>query len=563
MITNLQIENVAIIEKCELEFDDGFTVITGETGAGKSILIDSINAVMGQRMNHDIIRSGTSKAKIVAVFTSLPKALLSYLEEVGIDAQDEIMLSREIYSDGKNICRIEGNICSLSVLRNVGNYLLNIHGQHETQSLLSDSSHLHYLDVFAKDHLDLQKYQNSYQEYKAISSEMNKMDIDEQERARKIDYLSAAVEEIDQAQLIPDEETQLNDRKKILLRAEQIGRELNIACATLSGDEYNSGAVEALFQTASALSNLDDLGGAYSELAGRLNDIKYELQDIASSLQDLNDSFEYSPNELNTIEERLDTIFRLKRKYGRTIEEILDFKDRSEKELSELSNYESTLTELKKKQSDAFNKTLRCGKELSAIRKEQASKLRIRIIDELKELNMGKIDFDIQMIPNSTNEDSSLFLESGLESVRFLFSANKGEPLKPLSRIASGGELARIMLALKNILASDSPANTMIFDEIDTGISGKAAQKVAIKLAQLGKTNQVLCVTHLPQITALANHHFYIEKEETADKTVTHIKKLKEDERIVELARMLGGDSITEYTLQNAKELLSEGEKYH
>ncbi len=558
----LQIENVAVIRKAELLFDPGFNVLTGETGAGKSIVIDAIGGVTGQRVSRDLIRSGADSACMRALFTPVAPSVRDYLEENGLPWEDgEVLISREIHADGRSVCRVGGQAVSVSQLRALGALLLSVHGQHDTQQLLSDASHLRYLDRFGRLEEILKTYQQAYRAYRETEAALREMDLDEQEKALRIQQLTDAVEEIEAAAPVPGEDQELAERKKLLQHAETIGLAMQKAVLLLFGDEESSGGLSSVEEAADALEELRDLGGDYTQLSQQLTDLRYELQDAAELVRDLQEQFEYSPGELNEIEERLDVLYKLRRKYGSGTEEILEYLEKARQELEQITGAEERMEQLQKRREETLSAALSAAQALSTARKEAARQLSERMLRELQELDMGKMRFSVELTSHGGQWEETL-TESGAESVRFLISANRGEPMKPLSKVASGGELARIMLALKNVLAEGDEVGTLVFDEVDAGVSGRAAQRVAEKLRQLGRTRQVLCVTHLPQMTALAQTHFLIEKGEVAERTETRVDKLDEAGRVRELARMIGGDQITETTLKSAEELLDAGKHF-
>lgn len=556
MLSVLHIENIAVIEEADLCFDRGFNVLTGETGAGKSIVIDAIGAVTGQRVSRDLVRTGAQSAQVSGVFVDLSPTVLAFLAENGLEAPEgELLVSRELMADGRNLCRLNGRPVTVAQLRALGMLLLNIHGQHDNQQMLSEASHLGYLDSFGRLGGLLEAYGEAYRELKETERALQGLRMDEAEKARRMDQLSYAIQEIEAARLRPGEDEELLERRKLLQNAGRLAEALQTARGLLLGDEDSLGALAEAESASQELSGLRGISQDLDEVSDRLSSLLYELEDVAETVRDLGEGFEFSPGELDEIEERLDTLYKLRRKYGDTAEEILAYLDRSRKELEDITFSEERAEKFRRELEKQTREAKVRAEKLSKARRQAAQALSAGILEELQGLDMGKMRFQAELTQHPEELNAA-----GMDSCRFLISANRGEPLKPLNKVASGGELARIMLAMKSVLAGSDQVGTMVFDEVDTGVSGRAAQRVGEKLSRLGGTRQVLCVTHLPQITALADTHFLIEKGERGERTVTSITKLNREGRREELARMIGGDHITETTRKNASELLEAGE---
>ena len=484
MLELLHIENIAIIEEAEIAFRPGFNALTGETGAGKSIVIDAMSAVLGQRTSRDLIRTGASKAFVSALFSHVDPALC---EELGAspDENGDLMLQREIGTDGKNVCRVGGRPVTVSQLRTLGSRLVNIHGQHDGQQLLDEEQHLAYLDSFGKVESLLEAYADKYNSLTEIRRKMNALQMDEAEKARRMDTLQYQINELERAKLKPGEEEELQGRRNLLRNAEKV-------ISAVSGAE---------------------------------------------------------------VEGRLDQLYRLKKKYGATVEDMLTYLDNCRRELDDIAYAGDALERLEKDCAKAEKAARKAAAELSAARKAAGETLSQAILTELQQLDMGKIRFQVDFAEKPLDA-------TGMDQVRFLMSANLGEELKPINKIASGGELARIMLAMKNVLSEQDHVATMVFDEVDTGVSGRAAQKVAEKMARISRHKQVLCVTHLPQLAAMADTHFSVEKGEANGRTFTRVQQLNRKQRQMELSRLTGGSHVTETMLQGAEELLSQAEKF-
>ena len=557
MLSLLHIENIALIQSADIRFEPGFNVLTGETGAGKSIVIDSIGAVLGERTSRELIRTGAKSALVTAVFTQVPT--LPWLEENGFPTgEEELLLQRELQGDGRNVCRIDGKLVTVAQLRELGRQLLNIHGQHDGQQLLDPASHLGYLDQFGGCQPLLEDYQEAYRKWHDIRREMDKLQMDEAERSRRVDTLNYQIQELERAQLKAGEDEELSARRTLLRSAGRLMEAVQSAEFALSGDEDRDGACSLIAQAEGEVQGVSSISPELSELSEKLTALRCAADDAADTLRDLSRSFDFSPGELDQVEERLDLLYRLRKKYGPTVEDMLSYLDRCRKELDQIQYADDTLARLEKDLKKAQKEAARRGESLSQARREAAGALQARVQEELRQLDMPKVQFQTEFTPKGGEAGMD---ETGLDEVQFLMSANLGEALKPIQKVASGGELARIMLALKNVLAEGDQIGTLVFDEVDTGVSGRAAQKVAEKMAQVARGKQVLCVTHLPQIAAMADTHFSVQKGEREGRTYTRLERLDRSQRREELARLIGGASITPSLLESAEELLRQAEQ--
>ena len=559
MLSLLHIENIAVISSADISFDRGFNVLTGETGAGKSIVIDSIGAIIGERTSRDLIRTGAKSARVSAVFCELPA--LAWFEEQGIapDENGQLLLERVIHADGKNQCRINGRPALVTQLRELGCQLLNIHGQHDGQQLLDEECHLSYLDSFGGLGEALDRYRAAYAAVQSIRKSLRALRMDEAEKARRIDTLEYQIAELERAQLRAGEEEELTARRDLLRNAERLTSAMDGAWQALTGGEDGRGAAELLSDAEGELRAGGRYSGELEALAGSAAELRFGLEDLTERLRDIRDSLDFYPGELDELESRLDVIYRLKRKYGSSVEDMLEYLERCKNELDEIVFSEDRVKKLEAELGQALQEAKRNGAALSEERKAAAQVLARRICSELTQLDMPKIRFEAAFSPKGCEDGMD---ETGMDEVRFLMSANVGEDLKPIHKIASGGELARIMLALKNVLAENDQVTTMVFDEVDTGVSGRAAQKVAEKLFQAAKNRQVLCVTHLPQIAAMGDVHFSVEKGEADGRTFTMVDRLDRERRRRELARLTSGDHVSEVALSGAEELLCEAERW-
>lgn len=553
MLSVLHIENIAVIEQAEILFEGGFNVLTGETGAGKSIVIDAISAILGERTYRDVIRTGANRAFVSAIFTNIPQYDWFSENQVEFDTQ-ELQVQREIYADGRNVCRVNGRPVSVASLKKLGGRLINIHGQHDSQQLFDEENHLTYLDAFACDEQELEAYQQAFSAMQSVQREIQKLSMDESEKLRLMETLTFQIEEIRAANLVSGEEEQLKERRKVLQNAEKLSDALRMADEALYGGDSSDGAAGLLSNAEHALSRVSTISADMQTLHQKISDLMYSVQDAADELRAMRDDLSYSEGELEEIEERLDAIHKLKRKYGASVEDVLAYLADSEQRLDEIEFASDRIETLKKREAELQKETIRQGEILREKRLSAAQAMESRICDELRQLDMPKIRFVCEFTPQQP-------MQTGLDSVRFLMSANVGENLKPLSKVASGGELARIMLAMKQVLAQQDGVPTLIFDEVDAGVSGRAAQKVAYKLWTVSKGRQVLCVTHLPQIAAMADAEYTVEKRVENERTYTSVLHLDESGRKQELARLIGGSMITETTLAGAAELLRLAEK--
>lgn len=547
MLNLLHIENIAVIESADISFGTGFNVLTGETGAGKSIVIDAISAILGERAYRDMIRTGEEKASVRAVFSQV--APLDWFNENGVPYDRETVIQRDIFLDGKNVCRVNGTLVSVTMLRKLGIQLMNIHGQHDSASLFDEENHLIFLDDFSSNQALRQAYQEKYQAVAALRREIQRMTMDEGEKLRRMETLQYQIAEIEKAELEPGEDEALEERRKLLQNAERLSKGMDEAVEALYGGEESDGAAGLLTQAEHALGRLSRFSDSFTSLHERVTDLMYQVRDAAEEAKDMRDDLSYSADELEQIESRLDVIYRLRKKYGTTCQEILDYLEKARKELADIEFADDRLERLKQKLQKAEQEAWAAAEALRQNRRENAEIMSARILQELKELDMPRVQFrcqfrELELQPN------------GADAVAFYLSANAGEALKPLSKVASGGELARIMLSMKNVLAEKDQIATLIFDEVDTGVSGRAAQKVAEKLRKLAQHKQVLCVTHLPQMAALADTHMLISKCERDGRTFTSVTPLDTEGRKRELARIIGGTHITETTLKSAEEML-------
>lgn len=554
MLELLHIENIAIIEAADIEFAPGFNALTGETGAGKSIVIDSLSAVLGQRTSRELIRTGAEKAFVSAAFSGMAPELT---EALGIQPETDgtLLLQREIQTDGKNVCRVNGRPVTVGQLRALGARLLNIHGQHDGQQLLDEEQHIVYLDSFGRVETLAITYAEKYKDFTDIRRQIGALQMDEAEKARRVDTLQYQIEELRRAKLTPGEEEELTARRGMLRNAEKFLGAVAGADYALNGDDSGGGALSALRQAQDALSGVRHLDDAFGQLYERLGEAYSEVYDIAATVEDKRGELDVSPGELDRVESRMDLLYRLKKKYGATVEDMLDYQARCEAELAQIEDAGDTLARLEQALFKAEKEARQAAQALSDARKAAADRLTSQILTELQQLDMGKIRFAVDFAEKPLDSD-------GMDTVRFLMSANVGEELRPIHKIASGGELARIMLAMKNVLSEQDHVGTMVFDEVDTGVSGRAAQKVAEKMARISRRKQVLCVTHLPQLAAMADTHFSVEKGERDGRTYTEVRRLDREQRRRELARLTGGSHVSQTMLDGAEELLVQAEKF-
>lgn len=553
MLSNLQIENIAVIKSASIDFENGFNVMTGETGAGKSIVIDSLNAILGERTSRELIRSGADSASVCAEFQNVGDNVKNELEKLGIEKDDTLIVSRKLTPDGKNVCRINGMPATVSMLKALGVQLVNIHGQLDNQSLLSPETHCSFIDKLAGSGRELNEFKELYSLYIKKENELKSLNTDVNEKNRRLDILNYQIEEIQKADIRPGEKDELIEKLGFLRNAEKVLDLLHAAYAALNGDGEMPGAADIAADAASKLLSAADYSSDFAETANGVNDAAMNLSAYTEELRDKIYSLDYDPNETERAEERLDVIYRLSQKYGDSEEDILAYLENAEKERDALSFSDERAEQLRAETEKAYNEALAAAKKLSEIRIEAGKKFSADVERELAFLDMPSVKFIV-------NDSVGELYENGIDNIEFLLSANAGEEPKPLSKIASGGELSRIMLAIKCVLSELDDIDTLIFDEIDSGVSGRAALKIAAKMKELSKTHQVICVTHLAQIAAFADEHKLISKEEKDGRTYTCIASLDYNGRKYELARIMGGLTVTQSILNSAEELLSSAE---
>lgn len=556
MLTTLYIENIAVIEKTSIDFSQGLNVLTGETGAGKSIIIDSINAIMGQRTSKELVRTGAKTALVTAQFDDVNDTVKAKLKELGYDNEDDdtLILQRSISAAGKSTCKINARPASVTVLKEVAKNLINIHGQHESYELFSPDTHIDYIDSFGELNFELDDYREKYKKYKALKKQLNEANSDESARLHEIDLLTYQTTELFNADVQPDEIEQLENERIVLMNSEKIFTLLNDARELLDGDERTAGGVESVESAMNYIQRAASLNGEYESISESITDVYYNLRDCIEAISDAADSVESDPQRLEEIDERLDLLNRLTRKYGCECNELPSLAEKMQTRLEELLSYDKNRDQLETDYKEAENNALVAAQKLSEIRKKTAKVFSERVREEMSFLNMP----NVQIVTQFENTD---FYEKGTDKIEFLISANPGEPPRPVAKIASGGELSRMMLAIKTVLASTDDIDTLIFDEVDTGISGSAAQKVGMKLKEVSKSSQVLCVTHQAQLAALADAHYLISKQVEDGRTFTQVKLLDFDGRKHELARIIGGVSITDAALAHAESMLKESEE--
>ncbi|MCC8195993.1 MAG: DNA repair protein RecN [Ruminococcus sp.] len=554
MLYELHIENLAVIENATICFGEHFNVFTGETGAGKSILIGGINAILGQRVYKDIIREGTDKAYVSAVFTDCPQAVSDKLSELGLNCDNELIISREINSDGRSTARINSRPVTISALHEIGDLLVNIHGQHDSQNLLDQSKHLDILDSYARSDELLLSYQKSFRELQSTARELNKLKTEKSQNARREEYLAEIIEDIGSLEITIGEDEKIEERFRLLDNAVSLKNALTAATACLSETESDNSAGDLISQAYSELESNEDILPVLKPLNERLSAIGIELEDIAAELTKLRDSLEIDDSEYASLTQRRNDLKRIKRRYGTSLDEVIKVYEDAVQESQGLASFDDKILELEEKKSQLLIEVTKKAEELSKHREEASERFSKQVAEELSFLNMPNVKLEVR------SSKGKLTL-SGMDSIEFLISANKGESPKPLAKIASGGELSRIMLALKTVLADRDSIPTLIFDEIDSGVSGRAAQKIGIKLKEISSKHQVICVTHLAQIAIMADDHMLIEKHESGERTVTDVTHLDFDERKYEIARILGGDNITETVLKDAEEQLKNATK--
>lgn len=554
MLSQLYIQNIAVIEKVQVAFEKGLNVFTGETGAGKSIVIDAINAVLGNRTSRDLVRTGAPKALVTALFEEIGDETKEQLLSLGFEPEEDgsLLLSREIAADGKTSCKIGGRPATVSILREVAQSLINIHGQHDNQSLLMPEQHLGYIDQFGKTNRLLLSYRTEYAYYTELQRKLRQLQVNEQEKEQKIDLLTYQINEITAAGLYSGEEEELLTAKKRMQNIAKIVESLHIAHDLLSGGDETDGVLSMLDQTEDQMRQLQDY---YPDMkADKLMDIRYELEEISESLREALSDSEVDPQEMDRVEERLDLIFRLKRKYGNSIDEILAFGEKAQQELDSITRSEEIEGKLRKELEKSSVELMEIAGQLSEKRQAAAQLFQQQVCEELAFLDMPSVRF---LVHCETDEPD----ESGIDRMEFYITTNPGEPPKPIGKVASGGELSRIMLSLKNVIAEGDRVGTLIFDEVDTGVSGRAAQKIGRKLKQASGGRQIICVTHLAQVAAFADTHLLIAKNVRDERTFTTVQPLSQEERVQELARIMGGENITEPVLASARELILQAKE--
>ncbi|MGN1133882.1 MAG: DNA repair protein RecN [Oscillospiraceae bacterium] len=550
MLKELYIENLAVIEKANIQFSEHLNVFTGETGAGKSIMINGINAILGQRVTKDIVRTGTDKAVVSAEFVKLDENVMSKLDELGISCEDgSLFLEREIRSDGGSTARVNSKSVNVSVLRELGSLLVNIHGQHDNQILMSPEKHLQILDGYAESDDLIADYRKSFKELQSLARTINKMKIEANQKAFRISRLKEIINEIEAVDISEDEDKQIEQELEIAKNAVVLTETIYNALTCLRGTDDDDGASELTDRAKNQLENYSDVYADFEPLSKRLTDAQIELEDIAEELSAMVDKLDADPRKYEFLSQRNDDINKIKRKYGPELKDVFDTLEKSKAELEQLENSEESLAELKQKQSELLAVVSKKAKKLSEYRAGAGERFISQVTEELEFLNMPNVRLAV-------SQKTGKLTVNGMDSIEFLISANKGEEPKPIAKIASGGELSRIMLALKNVIADKDSIDTLIFDEIDTGVSGKAAHKIGLKLRQISKIRQVICVTHLSQIAVMGDNHLLIEKNVEGERTVTRVKKLNFEERVYEIARIMGGDDISPLMLKNAEEIL-------
>ncbi len=551
MLSSLQIENVAVIQKAEVHFEPGLNVLTGETGAGKSILIDSINAILGNRTSKDLVRTGASKAVIRAAFEQVPSAVLDKLEQSGYERSEALLLSREITAEGKSSCRINGMPATAAVLRDLCGGLININGQHDSVGLLNPAHHLGILDDYAQNRTVFQEYYTLYRKLVQVKRELDALITDEAEKQRKIDLLQYQVQEIEDAGLTAGEEQTLENRRKVLSNASAIRDRLAQSYALLSGSDDAAGAVDLLGETSNAMDAAAQLDPALTAAAGQLLDLYYNAKDVAADLIGRLDAYDTNDAELDEVEQRLDLLYRLKRKYGSTVEDVIAFGQKAREELDSIQHSQQRYDALQAEKLRLYAKAREKAEVLTQTRLKAFEELNTRISGTLDFLNMPGVRMTLR-------HTRGPLASHGQDSVEFYISTNPGEAPKPLAKIASGGELSRITLAIKNAMADKDAVPTVIYDEIDSGVSGKAAGRIGEVLRQSAQGHQILCITHTAQIAALADCHLLIQKNVSNERTYTEIHPLDENGRVEALARLISGDHVTELSRANAREMLQE-----
>ena len=548
MLSQLFIKNVAVIESASIDFENGFNVFTGETGAGKSILIDSINAVLGGRTSRDLVRTGTEKAVVSAVFTDISKEAENLLSELGYETEDELMISREISAEGKSVCKVNMRPATAGVLKQLSSVLIDVHGQHDSAVLQNPELHIGYIDSFGNTENELSEYRESYKKLRNVEREIKKIINDDSDKTARIDMLKFQIGEIEAAVIEEGEEEELLALSKRIKSAENIMELISETISALDGNGESEGALEGLSTAIENCARLAEYFPQYEGLSEKFKEMYYEFEEFANDVKDNADELDFDPALQNRTERRLDQIFRLKRKYGGSVEEMFRYYNKAVSELENIEFSEERLEKLQKEQKQIFSETEKLAEALTEKRHRAAETFEEAVSDELTYLNMPNVRFCVHF-------EETEFTESGKDNLEFYIATNAGEPLKPLTKIASGGELSRIMLSIKNVLADKDNVDTLIFDEVDTGISGSAAQKVGQKLKQVSSGRQIICVTHLAQVAAFADNHMLISKNTEGGKTFTSVESLGKEGRVTELARIMGG-AMTEALKKSAEELL-------
>lgn len=554
MLSELYIENLAVIEKATIDFSDKLNVFTGETGAGKSILINGINAILGQRVTKDIVRTGTDKAVISALFTDIGDNVLQVLDELGISAEDgQLFLTREIRSDGGSVARVNSRAVNVSVLKAIGETLVTIHGQHDNQIRMAPERHIEILDSYAESEALIEDYHSSFRELQSIAKKINKIKTEQSKKEFRMAELADIVEEINALNIHEGEDKEIEAELNISKNAVAISEALYMAKQLLSGDDDTDGAVEMTQRASKSVEEYTDIMTEISPIYDRLSSAAIEMEDISEEIGSLLDSLDIDPKRYDYLNQRSDELRRIMKKYGPELDDVLTTLENSQNELDELSGAEQSLDELNKEKERLLAEVSKKAKVLSDHRKKAGERFVSQVTEELEFLNMPKVKLVVQ-------QKTGKLTINGMDSIEFLISANLGEEPKPIAKIASGGELSRIMLALKNVIAEKDSIGTLIFDEIDTGVSGRAAQKIGIKLKQISRLRQVLCVTHLAQMAVMADNHLLIEKNIQGDRTVTTVRTLDHEQRKYEIARIMGGENITELMLENAEQYLKDAD---
>ncbi|WP_418833930.1 DNA repair protein RecN [Ruminococcus sp.] len=554
MLSELYIENLAVIEKATIDFSDKLNVFTGETGAGKSILINGINAILGQRVTKDIVRTGTDKAVISALFTDIGDNVFQVLDELGISAEDgQLFLTREIRSDGGSVARVNSRAVNVSVLKAIGETLVTIHGQHDNQILMAPERHIEILDSYAESEALIEDYHSSFRELQSIAKKINKIKTEQSKKEFRMAELADIVEEINALNIHEGEDKEIEAELNISKNAVAISEALYMAKQLLSGDDDTDGAVEMTQRASKSVEEYTDIMTEISPIYDRLSSAAIEMEDISEEIGSLLDSLDIDPKRYDYLNQRSDELRRIMKKYGPELDDVLTTLENSQNELDELSGAEQSLDELNKEKERLLAEVSKKAKALSDHRKKAGERFVSQVTEELEFLNMPKVKLVVQ-------QKTGKLTINGMDSIEFLISANLGEEPKPIAKIASGGELSRIMLALKNVIAEKDSIGTLIFDEIDTGVSGRAAQKIGIKLKQISRLRQVLCVTHLAQMAVMADNHLLIEKNIQGDRTVTTVRTLDHEQRKYEIARIMGGENITELMLENAEQYLKDAD---